>query len=138
MLFGTGDVPCIAAIAIFAACPAIRYMEAALSSLPASLVEVGIQIGATPRERLLKIELPAALPNILLAIAQVALMALAMVVVTALIGTMDLGQLIMLSVSKANPGQALAAGICVAVIGVIVDGLLTDKANQINAQRRSI
>lgn len=138
MLFGTGDVPCIAAIAIFAACPAIRYMASALSALPTSLVEVGVQIGATTSQRLWKIELPAAFPDILLAMAQVALMALAMVVVTALIGTTDLGQLIMLSISKANAGQALTAGICVAIIGIIVDGLLTDKANQINTRRRSV
>lgn len=137
MLFGSGDVPCIVAIAIFAACPAIRYTAAALLSLPTSLVEVGVQIGATPWQRLTIIELPAALPGILLTIAQVALMALAMVVVTALIGTTDLGQLILLSISKANSGQALMAGICVAIIGVVVDGLLTDKANQINARRRS-
>jgi glycine betaine/proline transport system permease protein len=135
MLFGTGDVPCIFAISAFAICPAIRYTEAALRNQPRSLDEVGRQFGCGPLQRLFKIELPAALPQLLLGLSQVVLMALAMVVVTSLIGTTDLGEAVMLAVNQADSGQALAAGIAVAIIGIVVDRLLTDRANLIIKQR---
>lgn len=124
MLFGSGDVPSIFAIVCFAICPIIRYTEAAFRSVPLELREVGRQIGCSPWQLLWSIELPAATPQFLLGVSQSMLMALATVVVTALIGTTDLGHEAILAISHANPGQALTAGFAIAAIGVVADRLL--------------
>ncbi len=124
MLFGSGDVPSIFAIVCFAICPIIRYTEAAFRSVPLELREVGRQVGCSPWQLLWSIELPAALPQFLLGVSQSMLMALATVVVTALIGTTDLGHETILAISHANPGQALTAGFGIAAIGVVADRLL--------------
>ncbi|MFT3731825.1 MAG: ABC transporter permease subunit [Hyphomicrobium sp.] len=124
MLFGSGDVPSIFAIVCFAICPIIRYTEAAIRNVPVELREVGRQIGCSPWQLLWSIELPAATPQFLLGVSQSMLMALATVVVTALIGTTDLGHETILAISHANPGQALTAGFAIAAIGVVADRLV--------------
>lgn len=125
MLFGSGDVPSIFAIVCFAVCPVIRYTEAAIRDVPVELREVGRQVGCSSWQLLWTIELPAAAPQFLLGISQSMLMALATVVVTALIGTTDLGHETILAISHTNPGQALTAGLAIAAIGVVADRLLS-------------
>jgi glycine betaine/proline transport system permease protein len=80
------------------------------------------------------VALPVARPRILLGISQTALMALSMVVVTALIGTTDLGQMTLTAVSQADPGSAAVAGLAIAALGTLADRLLSGFA----ARRRPI
>ncbi len=135
MLFGSGDVPSIFAIVCFSICPIIRYTEAAFRSVPLELREVGSQIGCDPWQLLWSIELPSAAPQFLLGVSQSMLMALATVVVTALIGTTDLGHETILAISHANPGQALTAGFAIAAIGVVADRLIGGFARGSRAER---
>ncbi len=135
MLFGSGDVPSIFAIFCFAVCPVVRYTEVAIRDVPLELREVGRQVGCSSWQLLWSIELPAAAPQFLLGLSQSMLMALAMVVVTALIGTTDLGHETILAISHANPGQALTAGLAIAAIGVIADRLLVGFAGKRRARR---
>lgn len=133
MLLGNGDLPCIVAIASFAICPAIRYAEAAILAVPQDLSEAGRQLGMTSLQRLILIELPVSGPHLLLAVGQTVLMALAMVVVTALIGSSDLGHETIFAISKANPGQALVAGLAIATLGSVSDRLLIALASRLRA-----
>jgi glycine betaine/proline transport system permease protein len=52
------------------------------------------------------------------------MMALAMLVVTALIGTSDLGQETITALTKVDPGRGLVAGFAVAFIAIIADRLV--------------
>ena len=57
--------------------------------------------------------------------------ALAMVIIGAMIGTDDLGQLILKSLSdKEGVGNGLILGLCVAFIGLAVDQIIRTWANQ--------
>ena len=47
-----------------------------------------------------------------------------MVVITALVGTRDLGQEVYVALTKADTGRGLVAGVCVAFIAIIADRLL--------------
>ncbi len=127
MLLGSGDLPSIIAVALFAVCPAVRYTEAAIRTVPSELVEAGLQMGCTPLQFILKIALPVSRRRMVLGISQTVLMALSMVVITALIGTTDLGQMTLAAVSQADPGAAAVAGIAVAALGTIADRLLTGR-----------
>jgi glycine betaine/proline transport system permease protein len=57
----------------------------------------------------------------LLGLNQTILLALSMLVITALVGTRDLGQVTYAALSKADVGQGIVAGLCVAFIGMISD-----------------
>jgi glycine betaine/proline transport system permease protein len=70
-------------------------------------------------------------PHIALGINQTVVFALSMVIIGAMIGTDDLGQLILGSLSDRNGvGDGLILGICVACIGLAIDQILRTWANQ--------
>ena len=66
----------------------------------------------------------------MLGINQVIMMALAMLVITALVGTRDLGQEVYIALTKADTGRGLVAGLCVASIAIISDRLIGSWANR--------
>jgi glycine betaine/proline transport system permease protein len=69
--------------------------------------------------------MPLALPEIMLGINQTIMMALAMVAITALIGSRDLGQEIYKALPGADTGRGLLAGLGIAFIGIIADRLIS-------------
>lgn len=124
MFFGAGEFPAFVAITAYAICPAIRFTELGIRRVPVSLMEAGTQLGMTSLQRLFKVELPAASPQILLGLNGTIVMALAMLVITALIGTKDLGRETLNALAKVNPGQGLTAGLAVACLAVIANRLV--------------
>ena len=124
MFFGAGEFPAFVAITAYAICPAIRFTELGIRRVPEFLREAGTQLGMTTFQRLFKVELPAASPQILLGLNGTIVMALAMLVVTALIGTKDLGRETLNALAKVNPGQGLTAGLAVACLAVIANRLV--------------
>jgi glycine betaine/proline transport system permease protein len=104
--------------------PAIRYTYLGLLRVPAATIDAAVASGATPWQRLRKVELPIAFPEILLGINQTIMMALAMVAITALIGSRDLGQEIYKALPGADTGRGLLAGLGIAFIGITADRLI--------------
>ena len=131
MLFGVSDLSVLIAVIVYATIPATRYTVEGLSNVPKSLQEAGSMSGVNRTQRLLKIELPLAFPHIMLGINQTVIFSLFMIIIGAFIGTDDLGQLIMQSLSQANGmGQGIVLGLCVAFIGLAVDHLIHTWAEQ--------
>lgn len=131
MLFGVTDTSVLIAVIIYATIPAIRYTVEGLSNVPLSLQDAGTMSGVNRMQRWLHIELPLAFPHIMLGINQTVVFALFMVIIGAMIGTDDLGQLILKSLSdKHGIGNGLILGLCVAFIGLAVDQILRTWANQ--------
>lgn len=124
MLLKVGDLSNIIAILFYATVPAVRYTYLGLKRIPPVTVEAAIANGCTPRQRLFKVELPVAIPEIMLGINQTIMMALAMVAITALIGSRDLGQEIYRALPTADTGRGILAGLGIAAIGIIADRLI--------------
>jgi glycine betaine/proline transport system permease protein len=124
MLFQTSDLSNVIAMLAYATVPAIRYASLGIRLVSQSTVEAAIASGTTPRQRLWKVELPMAFPEILLGINQTIMMALAMVAITALIGSRDLGQEIYKALPGADTGRGLLAGLGIAFIGITADRLI--------------
>ena len=131
MLLRIGDISAIFAVVSYAVVPAIRYTAHGLSGVKQQLIEAGQVSGCTDVQLLRKVRLPMATPEILLGLNQTVMMALSMLVVTALVGTRDLGQEVFIALSRAEPGKGIVAGLGVAAIAIITDRLLTAKANRI-------
>ena len=124
MLFQTSDVSNVIAMLAYATVPAIRFTYLGLMRVPAATIEAAIAAGTTPGQRLRKVELPIAFPEILLGINQTIMMALAMVAITALIGSRDLGQEIYKALPGADTGRGLLAGLGIAFIGITAERLI--------------
>ncbi len=131
MLFGVTDTSVLIAVIIYATIPAIRYTVEGLSNVPQSLQDAGSMSGVTRFQRWIQIELPLAFPHIMLGFNQTVVFALFMVIIGAMIGTDDLGQLILKSLSdKHGIGNGLILGLCVAFIGLAVDQILRTWASE--------
>ncbi len=124
MLLGVGDFSALVAIVLYAVAPLIRYTGSAVREVTASVVEAARAFGATPRQIRRRVIIPLALPDIVLGLNQTLMLAISMLVITALVGTRDLGQETLIALSTADPGRGLVAGICVAFIAIMADRLL--------------
>ncbi len=124
MLFRVGDFTAMIAIVLYALAPAIRYTRHGIAQTRAELVEAGIATGCTPLQLTARIRLPLALPEMLLGLNQTIMLALSMLVITALVGTRDLGQEVYIALTKADVGLGLVAGFAVAAIAIIADRLI--------------
>jgi glycine betaine/proline transport system permease protein len=133
MLFRVGDVTAVIATVAFAIVPAIRYTEHGLRQVPQELIEAGRVSGCTRTQLFFRVELPVALPEILLGINQTILMSLSMIIICAMIGTRDLGQEVFKALAKADAGKGIVAGLCIAFIGIVGDRLITAWAARLKA-----
>jgi glycine betaine/proline transport system permease protein len=125
LLFGITDTSVLLAAIVYATIPATRYTIEGLKSVPLSLHEAGSMSGVSRIQRLIAIEIPLAFPHIMLGINQTLIFSLFMIVLGALIGTEDLGQIIMGALSrKDGAGVALTLGIFVSFICLAVDHLI--------------
>ena len=128
MLFRVGDFSAMIAVVLYAITPAIRYTAHGIRSVDAQLIEAGIVSGCTKSQLLWKIRLPMAMPDILLGINQTIMLALSMLVITALVGTRDLGQEVYIALTRADTGQGMIAGLSIAAIAIIADRLIATSA----------
>ena len=124
MLFRVGDFAAMLAVIAYSLAPAIRYTILGIEQVPTHLIEAARAIGCTRTQIRWRIELPIALPQIMLGINQTIMMALSMLVITALVGTRDLGQEVYIALTKADTGRGIIAGIGVACIAIVADRLI--------------
>ncbi|AXT28890.1 ABC transporter permease subunit (plasmid) [Ruegeria sp. AD91A] len=130
MLFRVGDFTALIAIVLYALAPAVRYAAHGVRSVSEELIEAGLVSGCTRTQLLRHIRLPMALPEILLGVNQTIMLALSMLVITALVGTRDLGQEVYIALTKADTGRGLVAGLSIAFIAIIADRLINASARQ--------
>ena len=124
MLFRVGDFSALIAVVAYAVAPAVRYTAHGIRQVPVQLIKAAATSGCTRRQTLWKVQLPIALPEIMLGINQTIMLALSMLVITALVGTRDLGQEVYIALTKADTGRGIVAGLCVAFIAIISDRLI--------------
>ena len=134
MLFRVGDFTAMLAIVLYALAPAVRYTAHGIMQVPESYLEAGVTSGCTPRQLLWRIRLPLALPQILLGLNQTIMLAISMLVITALVGTRDLGQEVYIALTKADIGRGLVAGLCVAFIAITADRLVAAATGRVKAR----
>ena len=121
MFFGIGDVPAIFATVIYAVPPAIRLTNLGIRQVSSEIVEAAMSFGTTPRQLLLKVQIPMAVPTIMAGINQTIMMALAMVVIASLVGAGGLGEDVNRALNRFEPGKALLSGLGIVFLAIIID-----------------
>ncbi|WP_083948708.1 MULTISPECIES: ABC transporter permease [Aminobacter] len=134
MLFRVGDFTAMIAVVAYAISPAIRYTVHGLRKVDPRLIEAGTAMGCTQWQLLTRIKIKLALPEIMLGLNQTIMFALSMLVITALVGTRDLGQEVYIALTKADTGRGLVAGLAVAFIAIIADRLISAGAARTKAR----
>jgi glycine betaine/proline transport system permease protein len=138
MLFGLGKVPAIIATVIYAVPPVIRLTDLGLRQVDAEVLEAADAFGATPSQRLWKVELPLALPSIMAGINQATMMALSMVVIASMIGNRGLGQEVLLGINTLDVGRGAAAGLAIVAMAIVLDRTTQSYARRIQQARGGV
>jgi glycine betaine/proline transport system permease protein len=125
MLFRVGDFAAMLAVIAYAITPIIRYTDHGIRQVSPEIIEASLQAGCTRNQLLRKVQVPLALPHIMLGVNQTIMMALSMLVITALVGTRELGQEVYIALTKADSGRGIIAGVCVAFIAIIADRMIS-------------
>lgn len=121
VLFGLGLAPGLIATVIFAIPAPVRLTHLGITSVPKQLIEAGEAFGATKRQLLWKVELPAAMPTIMAGLTQCIMLSLSMVVIAALVGANGLGKPVVRALNSVNIPLGLEAGIAIVVLAIILD-----------------
>jgi glycine betaine/proline transport system permease protein len=121
--FGLGPVSACFATIIFAMPPVIRLTALGIMQVPHELIEASDAFGSTPTQKLLKVQLPLALPTIMAGINQTIMLALSMVVIAAMIGAGGLGREVWRSIQRLEAGVGFETGIAIVIVAVILDRL---------------
>lgn len=130
VLFGLGVVPGLISTIIFAIAAPIRLTYLGISRVPEELVEAGRAFGASRMKLLFKVELPAAMPNIMAGITQCIMLSLSMVVISALVGADGLGKPVVRALNTVNISQGFEAGLAIVLVAIILDRLCKTPASQ--------
>ena len=121
ILFGLGTVPALLSTIIFGIAPMVRLTVLALQQVPSERRELGQSIGSRPLQMLIKIELPSALPTLLVGVNQTILLSLAMVVLAGLVGAGGLGSEVTRGLSRLDFGLGLRASLSIVMLAIILD-----------------
>lgn len=121
MIFKIGEFSALLAIISYAIVSPIRYTEYGLRNVPKDVVEAATSMGSTRAQLLWRVKVPLAMPNIMLGLNQAIMFGISMLVITALVGTDELGQIIYIGLSKGNFGIGFLAGVAMAIIALLAD-----------------
>ena len=134
---GLGKVPAVVATMVYAVPPAMRLTNLGIRLVSPELKEAARAFGATPRQMLIKVELPLARPTIMAGINQTTMMALAMVVIASLVGAQGLGADVLAGIFNLEFGNGLVAGIGIVILAIIIDRITQGLAQEPGADRGS-
>jgi glycine betaine/proline transport system permease protein len=128
ILFGLGAAPALLVTIIFAMPAPVRMTYLGLTSVPKPMLEAGESFGATKRQLLWKVELPAAMPTIMAGLTQCIMLSLSMVVIATLIGAPSLGNPVNRALNNRNIPLGIEAGLAIVILAIILDRVLAVKS----------
>ena len=136
-LFGVGGPVSVFLTVVYAIPPVIRLTNLGLRRVPMQIIETAISHGSARFQTLFQVQIPLAKPTIMMGINQTIMMALAMVIITALVGSTGLGREVWNSLRRIDAGSGIEAGLAIVFIAILFDRLSYGFAKQGNAARLS-
>jgi glycine betaine/proline transport system permease protein len=124
IFFGLGMVPGLIATVIFVLPAPIRLTYLGVSTTPTTLLEAATAFGATPGQRLWKVELPYAFPQIMAGLNQTIMLSLSMVVIAAYVGADGLGKPVVQALSRVDTSLGFESGFVIVVVAIVLDRML--------------
>jgi glycine betaine/proline transport system permease protein len=121
------------AIILYAIVPVVRLTDLGIRLVDKDVIEAADAFGMSKQQKLLGVELPLALPNIMAGVNQTIMMSLAMVVIASLVSAPGLGVLVLRGIRNLELGVGLVAGLGIVLLAVILDRSSKAALQRINA-----
>ncbi len=133
LLFKLGPVPGVIATLIFSIPPVVRLTNLGIRQVPVDIKEACRAFGATPKQMLIKAELPVALPTIMAGVNQTIMLALSMVVISGMIGAGGLGNVVLKGITQLKIDMGFEGGVSIVILAIFLDRVtqaFTDLSNK--------
>ncbi|MFF8877672.1 ABC transporter permease [Streptomyces flaveolus] len=137
LVFGIGVPAAVLATVVYAAPPMARLTALGLRGADKEVLEAVESLGTTARQRLLTARLPLARKELLLGLNQTIMMALSMAVIASVIGAGGLGDRVYQALASVDVGAALAAGIPIVLLAVVLDRVTGAAGERLAETRKS-
>lgn len=132
LFFGTGASAGIVATLIFALAPGVRMTELGIRQVDKELVEAAEAFGTSPRDTLLRVQLPLALPTVMAGVNQVIMLGLSMAAIAGMVGTGGLGGDVNEAIGQLNVGLGSEAGVAIVILAIYLDRMTSALGTQVS------
>ncbi|MFD0961163.1 ABC transporter permease [Paenibacillus chungangensis] len=132
--FSLGVVPGVISSIVFAIPPTIRLTNLGIRQVPEELVEAADAFGSTPGQKLVKLQLPIAMPTIMAGVNQTIMLSLSMVVIASMVGAQGVGSIVYRAVTQVKTGIGFEAGLAIVIIAIILDRMTQQITKRSKAQ----
>ncbi|MGV9452711.1 ABC transporter permease/substrate binding protein [Streptomyces sp. NPDC003635] len=132
LFFGSGAAAGIVATLVFALAPGVRMTELGIRQVDKELVEAAEAFGTTPRDTLLRVQLPLALPTVMAGVNQVIMLGLSMAAIAGMVGTGGLGGDVNEAIGQLNIGLGAEAGLAIVILAIYLDRMTSALGTQVS------
>jgi glycine betaine/proline transport system permease protein len=123
------------AIILYAIVPVVRLTDLGIRLVDRDVIEAANAFGMSAWQKLSRVELPLALPNIMAGVNQTIMMSLAMVVIASLVSAPGLGVLVLRGIRNLELGVGIVAGLGIVLLAVILDRVSKAALSRVDKQR---
>ncbi|GAC1403175.1 MAG: hypothetical protein NVSMB64_04370 [Candidatus Velthaea sp.] len=123
-IFGLGTLTAIVALVTYAQMILVRNIAAGLRAIDPAQLDAAQGLGFTPLQRLLRVELPQALPAIIAGIRVATVSLIAVATVASFIHAGGLGDLLFEGIHQDDPQKIVAGSIAAGLLAICADALL--------------
>ena len=120
-LIGFGALPALIALALYGLLPIVRATIAGIESVPRGAIEAADGLGLTRAQRLIRVELPLALPVLAAGVRSSVGINIGTAAVASTVGAKTLGSPIIVGLSGFNTAYVIQGALVVALLAVVVD-----------------
>ena len=121
ILFGVSGTQGVFLTVVYSIPPVIRLTNLGIRQVPRAAIETAQSHGSTIFQTLFQVQLPLAKSTIMVGINQTIMMAVSMIIVTALVGVQGLGRDVWLSLREVDAGEGLESGIAIVLLAIVLD-----------------
>jgi glycine betaine/proline transport system permease protein len=123
VLFGVSGTQSVFLTVVYSIPPAIRLTNLRIRQVPRENIETALSHGSTTLQTLFQVQLPLARRSIMMGVNQTIMMAMAMVIITALVGAGGLGRDVWTAMREIDSGKGLESGVAIVLLAIILDRL---------------
>lgn len=137
-LLGRGDTPAIVALAIYTQIIIFRNVITGLAGVPRDAIDAAAGMGMTPNQRLFKVEVPLALPEIFAGLRIASATTVGLAAYAALAGAGGLGQELIVSSLIVFKSNVVVAGGLVTLLAAALDLVVLGMQRLLTPWRRAV
>ncbi|BDR59961.1 ABC transporter permease/substrate-binding protein [Lactobacillus xylocopicola] len=123
-LVGIGTVPAVIALVVYALLPVFQNTYLGLTGIDPALEEAAEAFGMPRMQRLVKVELPLAMPTIVSGIRTALVLIIGTATMAALIGAGGLGSFILLGIDRNNTALIIIGAVCSGLLAISLSALI--------------